>query len=478
MNNRTLFFTLSAVGIAIGTMPLSGCSYWKAHQAKEAYGEYQQALAAGDLLQARNALTKLVRTDQDVSDYWLELGKLQLEIGDYRGAYDAFAHAHELDRSNVEVLSIMAQMALLSNDLDTANDHARSLALVAPDSSIVTMIRGYVALRSGELDKAAAAADLVIAAAPQDPFGKILKARVLVANSDIDGATTLLEEQHRVAPKDRRTLRALAELYRSRADWRNLGRIQSDAHALDPKDTAIALSAVEAWLRAGNIPAASLSSEPMLAASADTRLLDQALGLWVRFGPRAAALPNVDVLAKASTGQRRVAFANYFNGAGEPASATKLLQASQLPVTHANARWNAVLAQSWALQGREQDARQLFDLVLDQEADQVEALRGRSALKAKSGDTRQALVDAQRLVTVNPSSGEDRLILARAFLAARNGNGVRRTLWQAFQDLPQDERVFSALRNVLVSAGDVDGQRRLEDEYRDRRGEKLLKDIV
>ena len=91
---------------------------------------------------------------------------------------------------------------------------------------------------------------------------------------------------------------------------------------------------------------------------------------------------------------------------------------------------------------------------------------------------RQAIVDAQRLVSATPKTGEDRLLLAQAYLAAGSKSDVARTLWEAFQDLPDDERVLTALRNVLVSKGDRDAERRLIDEATDRRMAKLAKDLV
>jgi predicted Zn-dependent protease len=91
---------------------------------------------------------------------------------------------------------------------------------------------------------------------------------------------------------------------------------------------------------------------------------------------------------------------------------------------------------------------------------------------------RQAIVDAQRLVSATPKTGEDRLLLAQAYAAAGSKRDVTRTLWEAFQDLPDDERVLTALRNVLVSRGDRDAERRLNNEATDRRMAKLAKDLV
>ena len=478
MNNRTFFFALHALALAFASLSLSGCNYLKQRTARHAYAEYQQAISAGDMVRARAALTTLVNTDEDVSDYWMELGKLQLQMGQFRDAYDSFAHAHELDRSNIDVLSAMTQLALLSGQLDIASEQARSLALLAPDNPAVTLVQSHLALRAGDLDKAEAGADALLEAEPTNPFAKVLKARVLILRNRMDDAIAVLEEQHRAVPQDRAAIRALVAIYRSREDWRNLARIQTDAHKLDPKETSISLSATEAFLRARNVPAAAKMSMPLLSAQSPAQLIDAAFDLWVRYAPAGTVLPDAVRQGSEAQGDRRVAFANYFNQVGKPALAERLLGHSTLPVTHVNARLNAVLAQSMALGGRLAEAKQLFDEVLDREPDQVEALRGRTALQARTGVTKQAIIDAQRLVTLRPNSGQDRLLLAQAFMAARNEREVRQTLWQAFQELPGDERVFAALKSVLASSGDIDGQRRLNDEVADRRVRELTKDMV
>jgi hypothetical protein len=91
---------------------------------------------------------------------------------------------------------------------------------------------------------------------------------------------------------------------------------------------------------------------------------------------------------------------------------------------------------------------------------------------------KQAVIDAQRLVSVTPTVGEDRLLLAQAFLAAGSPRDVRRTLWQAFQDLPDDERVAAALRTTLLSSGDLDSARRVNEEYAAQRLARLTKELV
>jgi predicted Zn-dependent protease len=446
--------------------------------AAAAYSEYQAAVAAGDMTRAQIALIRLVHAKEDVPDYWVELGKIDLQLGQYAQAYDAFSHAHELDRTNVEVQAALTQLALLSGQIQLADEQAKTLALIAPDHPAVALVRGYVALKSGDLDKADAAADGLIANTPSDPNAKLLKARILIERKQLDDAVALLENQHQTVPNDRSSIRALTAIYRSRGDWRSVARLQLDLHKLDPNDPNVAGSLVEASLRAGDLRTAAIVSQPLVASSSSVRLIDSTLDTWAKWAPAGAVLPDAGKLASAMTGEKRVNFAEYFNEIGKPAAAAELLGHPKLPASPANSHWNAVLAQSMALQGRTADAMRLFDQVLQAEPDQVDALRGRSALEAKSGMTKQAIVDAQRLVSVTPKTGQDRLLLAQAYLASGNRNEVRRTLWQAFQDLPDDQGVFVALRNVLVSSGDVDGAKRLADEFADQRFEKLKKDLI
>ena len=457
---------------------LDGCSLIRSWEAKRAYGEYQAAVASGDLVRTRRALTALVKADEDVAEYWTELGRVQLQLGDYNRAYDAFSHAHELDRTNVQILSIMTRLALVSSQVDLATENSKMLSLLSPDDPAVNLVDSYAALQSGNLDKSDALADKVLAAIPTDPIAKILKAHVLVARGRVDDAIRLLEDQHRSVPNERNAIRGLISLYRSRDDWRNLARIQLDLHKLDPRDRDIADDTVEALLRAGNVSAARAVSGPLLSASAKTQTVDAALDAWARFAPRGTMLPGAMVLASSASGEKRVAFANYFNRMGKPAAAMALLDRPILPVQAANVRWNAVFAQALAFERRRDEAKRLFDQVLEVEPDQVEALRGRAALEAQIGMAKQAVVDAQRLVSLAPASGENRILLAQSYRAAGSERDVQRTLWQAFQDLPTDERVFAALRGVLMAAGDSDGARRLNGELAAQRAARLTKELI
>ena len=103
----------------------------------------------------------------------------ELQLGEYGKAYDAFSRAYELDRSNVQILAALTQLALTSGHVDMADQHAKSLALLAPDNPAVMLVRGYMSYQSGDLDNADAQIDKLLAETPNDSNAKVLKAHIL-----------------------------------------------------------------------------------------------------------------------------------------------------------------------------------------------------------------------------------------------------------------------------------------------------------
>src|SRR3990170_4302857 len=103
MKGRGPLSQFSVAAVAAVSLLTAGCNSADS-RARQAFSDYQAAAAAGNLPEARVALLRLVGADDGVADYWVELGKVQLELGAYSDAYYAFTRAHELNRSNVDVL--------------------------------------------------------------------------------------------------------------------------------------------------------------------------------------------------------------------------------------------------------------------------------------------------------------------------------------------------------------------------------------
>lgn len=478
MKRRNALIRSALCGIAATVLLLPGCRSAES-RAQEVFGQYQSAEAAGDLIAARNALVELVAIDDGVAAYWAALGRVQLQLGQYDGAVNAFTRAYELDKSDVSVLGSLIQLALMNGNLDSAEDKARQLELIAPASPVIRLTAGFTALRRGNYDEAHRQAELILASDPYEPAAKLLKARALHAEGKVDDAIALLTEQVRVRSTDLMSLQALVKLYQRQGDWAGVARTADQLSRNSPRNADVRLLYIEAAFRSGSSDAARAASLDLLSPDAPTDVVDRVLVLWAEHWPGRESLAEARSRAAAAGIHQRLAYATYFNAAGAPDLAAALAgPAPQLPVTRANMSANAILARSQALRGQTGEAKQLFDAVLGYEPDHVYALRGRAELFLATNRSKAAIRDAQRLISISPASAQDRLLLARAYAAAGDRRHLGRTLWDAFHEIPANEMVYKALRSYMLTHAGAEAARRVEEEFEQQRTVAFNRGVV
>ena len=479
MKVRSSFFAACCSAATALCLLLTGCNSSES-RAAEAFADYQEASAAGDLRAARIALLQLVAAEDDKPDYWQELGRIQVQLGAFNDGYYAFTRAYELDKSNAQVLSTLTQLALLSGNIDVAEEHAQKLELLAPDHPAVKLSYGYVALRRSDLDEAEKQVDQLLQEFPREPSANLLKARILLARDLPDQAIELLETQTRGMPSDKGSWKALIALHERSRNWPGVTLAASKLASLDPKDTEVAFMAVDAAFRANDIAAALRGSEPFLRPDSPPGHVDEILTIWAERWKSPEAVERVRRLSRTAGQNQLLAYAGYFNAVGKPDDATALLGSDQprLPVEVYNLSWNALLADSLALRGQQRVAKQLFDAVLAKEPDHVYALRGRINLEIRSGAARAAITDAQRLVSVTPRSARDRLLLARAYSAAGDQRQVDRTLWDAFHEIPANLILYEALRARVERSGGPEAAARVDAEFQQQQDVDLSREFI
>ena len=478
MNRQDTLFAIRFGAFAAIALLLAGCGSAE-YRARQAFRDYQAADAAGDLHASRVALLHLVAARDDVPEYWEDLGKVQLQLGSYSDAYYAYTRAHELDQSNVAILGTLAQLALLSGNLDAAEEKAHELELVAPDHPAVNLTFGYLALRRSNLDEAERRTDLLLRVDPYNSGAKLLKSRILLQRDQPKAAVALLDEQVRVNPRDAGSLKALALLQEDQGNWPAVATAASQMVQLNAKDHDAALLFIEANFKANNIAAALQASRSLLTPAAPGDLVDAVLTLWSDQWRGEASIEEARRLVRSASPEQRLAYASFFNRAGSPEDAALLLgSAPRLPVSRANASTNAIFADSLALRGRVADAKRLFDAVLAEEPDHVYALRGRTRLQLQTKAYVPAIHDAQRLVSILPQSASDRLLLAQAYAEAGDQRQLDRTLWDAFHDIPADKHLFAALRTHVGKSGDADAVNRVGKEFLQQRDVALAREFI
>ena len=455
----------------------AGCSSSDA-RARTALTEYQAAAAANDLVGARRALLELVRAKDDVPDYWVELGKLQASMGSYNDAYYSFTRAYELDRSNVDILRAVIQLGMRSGDFVMAQTHAQELEVLSPGDPWVKLTNGWAAFTESHFDQALEAADAILANTPYDPAATVLKARSLVALKREDEAMDLLNKQLLSQPTDTASRAMLARIYLKEENWPKVVEISGPLLDANQNDQTSALMLIEAALRSGNVTVARQASMKALTPSADPSFIGSVLDLWFNYWPSSQRVQDARSLAARAAGPgQKLVYASFLSRAGSPADAIRLSSPfAGLPVNAGNAEANAVLGDAWSHAGNTGPAKSRLDAVLAFDPGNATALRGRAELALRSGNAEAAIADAQKLVSVLPSSDRDRLLLARSYAAAGKKDWADRTLWSAFQDIPADDLIYTALQQIRK--GDMEATRDLQEEFDRQRDSRVFRGLL
>jgi len=453
---------------------LGGCNSSQS-RAAAAYSEYQTAAAANDLPSARRALLKLVAVQDDNSQTWLELGRIQAALGSYGDAYYAFGRARELDRSNPELLRTLTQFALSAGNLPEAQKSASDLEVVAPGDPWVAISRGFSALAEHRYDDAISASDQVLQSSPSDSVAKSLKARALLGEDRRDDAVALLTSQIQAQPSDVLSLQLLAKIYELSGRWADVERVSRALLRLKPNDTATGLAATEASFRAGDVNAGRAISLRLLR-RADPQVTESVLELWRELWTSDERVADAYRLGRTSGTQTlRLLYAAFLVDVGNPDGALALAGQANLPISAPNVDANAVIGAALTEKGFLASGKQRLDAVLAYDGSNPTALRARAKLYLVTSPA-AAILDAQGLVSALPDSAEARLLLARAYAASGEPDRSQQTLWAAFHDIPANYLIYNALSGSLH--GNSQRLQSLKDEFEVQRGLQLERGLL
>jgi tetratricopeptide (TPR) repeat protein len=470
-----LISSTAKIGLCLAGLLASACSnQWEVRRAAEAY---EKALANNDPIAQRNALLALTKADEDESDYWIRLAKLELELGMYGAAYQHFARAHEIDRTAVYPLSVMTELAVLNGRLDYANDHLKELMVLAPDDHAVAVARGFTALSQANFALAQQNATILLAQNAGDPIGNLLQTRILVTQRKIPEAIDLLERRLGAGAEDPASLRSLAAIYRYLGQWNKAARIDLKLWKSRFRDPDSARQVVFDALKANDRALAYAVTKRVLIDAKAKDELDNVLSVWANHAPSDTSLSGA--LPASAPDITKIAFAHYLNQVGRADQALAVLGGNARSLEdRENVPFNAVFAESLGARGDARLAKRILDGVLANEPDNAIALSARARLLSSLGDHRKATLDAQRLATSFPTNPEYRLLLASVYRASGDNRAAERTLWDGYRDLPLAESLYEEVKQVLTSRNDGEGVVELERAYNDKRFSQLLKELA
>jgi tetratricopeptide (TPR) repeat protein len=212
---------------------------------------------------------------------------------------------------------------------------------------------------------------------------------------------------------------------------------------------------------------------------APPHVLAELLAPWSRIGAQRQAADAVFELGKSASGDRRITFARFLAEADQPARVVELTrQSATLPVTASNLAANALYGAALARTGRASDGLSRLDAVFALDAVNADALRGRADVRSRAGMHKLAIEDAEKAVAVDRTSAQTRLLLARIQRSAGDLDGAKRTLWNAFHDLPGERSIYEALRALVLRSEGMLAVQRLAKEFDDQRNNELMRSFA
>lgn len=447
---------------------LAGCTS-PAEEVAFARDEYQAAFDRGDYPAARVAMLRAVSVNDGSAELWTGLGRVQLALREYNGAFYAYSRAAELDRTNAEALQALADISLLGGRLREAERYVEQLELLRPGDPGPLTTKGYIHLRRGKPAEASKTADAVLALRPMDINATILKARALEAQAAPAEGARLLEAQVAARGPSEPVLQSLLALYTKSGDAPGTLRTKARLLNLAPADPDRMYDYARELYRAGDRDQARPISVRLAASRPGPKRIAEITSLWLAHDSKEEALRNARDLAAGADPAEQVQYANFFVDAGRPDEGEALLRSrAVLPVEAGNVDAVAALARSRAAARDADGALRLADAVLEFDPSNDAALRVRADFFLSNGRYDAALADARRLTAENPSSAEDRVRLAKAYALKGNGSLAESTYWRAFRDIPGNALIYDSLKALLIRSKRQSEVAVLEQRYEEQ----------
>lgn len=449
---------------------LAGCGVPGTQAGQEAAALAASAFEAGNYEAARDAARQAVGARDDVAEYWLILGRSELELAQFENALDAFQRAQELDRSNPEALRALAELSVLAKRPKEAEDYVQQSLALNPRDPRALIARGLLTLERGDHQAAGRIADDVIKRDPRFVGALALKAKALVAAGEPVEGARILENAMRVHGQSEPLLEALLDIYQRSGNGPEERRTYARLVAIAPQNQSLQLDFARALYRRGDRAAAFEQILRLHRASPDdSSLPGKIANLWLELGSVPAGLREIRLLAESDAPAGKVAMARYAAETRWPGEAVRLL-APLVPAepSYRGAGAAALLAEALLDIGRAAEAGALAERVLALDATSPRALAVTTRIALDRRKLNDALAGGLLLTSEYPRVSRYRALLARIHLARGELNLADQVLKAASRDFPKSAPVLQAHVALLERQGSRARARDLTDAFTSR----------
>ncbi|MDB5577980.1 MAG: hypothetical protein JWR80_3156 [Bradyrhizobium sp.] len=442
--------------VLLMALALAGCTS-RDKTAAGAAADAETAFQQGRNSVALRSIHEALAARDDVSDYWLLLGRISAATNDLPGAFNAYENVIELDRGNVEALRLLCQLGLSVKAPDKVDKYADQLLLLTPGDPIPLVMKGGAALQRGDGNAALAFAEQVLAKNPQDNGALILKGRVLASRGDFAGAASFIDSTLIGGNDDSARLAFLKELYVQAGDRPHYELIVKLLAAGKPGDADRQLDYADMLYQMGQASTANaVIVIQMRRHPNDIGVSSKILDVWLKQGPAALSPQQITSQAANVSLEMKAAYAQFANEIGHPALAIAIIppDVGNAQPSIANADAMAAAAFASGLQGHRADAMGRLDEILAVDEAHPGALLARARLKAIGKDLGGAITDVRRVVADDARNVTARLALVDFLISHGDADLALGALREGVRAMPDEPRLASRLTDVLLKRGD------------------------
>lgn len=406
-----------------------------------------QALNGNNLATARAEIAAAIADRDDIVDYHILRGRIEMAAGSQGAAFDAYNNALALDAANAEALLAVAQLGLTTGNVRESLDATERLLSLAPNNPDALLVRGIHSIVARNYPEAILYADKILANSPDYEGGLVLKARALFMLNKPDDALATVKKisdpQSIPAALTRLEIyRALRQSSKMLPEFELLRRLRSTDLSLRLDEANLRLKTGDRNIGNGIIIEILASSQ----ATAD--VVDQALALWLEYGARDLTESELEMVGR-GTAASRTGLARFLLEHGRPVAAATII--ARLPADTSQGLKARLLMRT----GQADYAMRLATAVLQHDKTNCDALIAASEAALDRHEADDGLRFSQQASSECPSLVSSWVLSANAYDALGRNSGVSRVYAQALETNKQSTPLTAAYSEWLVSQGRI-----------------------
>lgn len=391
-----------------------------------------QLLDQNRVPEARMAINRALMLRDDVADFHIARGRIELSAGTTSAAFDAYFDALALDSNNREALQAVSQLGLQTGRFRESLRATDTLVLLNPSDTTALVTRGIHSLLSSRLDEAGEYASRALAVNPNSEEAKILRSRVLYMQGNYQDALDLLADHSGEREPSVGISLMRLELFRAERDPEGMEEQFDALRTAGQSNWELGLDEANFLLKLGRRDEALDLTVDLLASSDLTReAAQEVMALWDVWNVDDLPPSSAARLSEEGAASSRYAAAKYL--ARESALASARTIAESLSGDNREAMRALIDLRA----GRTSDAARKASRILDRDKSHCLALEVRARHDLSEGRARQALSAAQQLSAQCPGESAGWLVAADAYGKLGDSENGRRVLQQGAEENPQ-----------------------------------------